>query len=728
MNQDFDSRVRILKYFFLLVFVLYAGRLFELQIIRNDEFTETARMQHEKRSILTARRGKILVQKNRYTEDLTPLATNHTLKMLFIDPVVLAFPNYGIKDEIKAAERGNPQLAAQLLAPLLINAHCEELESCPFELDKDKLSQSERNVLAAYEQTLAQEFSAIERRRVVIATETDLLREKTITDLNLPGITVKNGNVLADPTRISSPESIAKTLGPLIGMDADDLKPLLRPRKKRYAEISRKISRAISEKIIALKRDPKYKKILHGIQLRDEHWRYYPEKNLASQTLGFLDRNGEGQYGIEGRFNQVLSGKAGLISGATTTSGKQILSEGFGITRAQDGSDIVLSIDRVIQNTVEKIIAEDVKTYDADSGQVIIIEPHTGRILAMAHAPTFDPNDYGEVYSRFEVTAEQEELDREDLTFNQRIPTTEDNNKFYRYFNLWGPEVFRNKIVTDQYEPGSVIKPITMAAAINADEVTPQSTFDDYGPVEIDEFKIKNSDSVYAGQTTMVEIINRSLNTGIAFLTRKMGAEMVYENLKNFGFSQYTDIELDGEARGKLEFWKDWEESELVTRGYGQGFTASPLQVAMSYAALANGGYLMKPLLVEQIISPEGDTQSFEPERVHRIVSEQTFQTTKAMLLSAVDNGVARGASVHGHSVMGKTGTSQTYKDGKALTGKGTTITSFAGFAPYDTPEFVILVKFDRPRVSQWGSETAAPTFRRIATFLFDYYQIPPEN
>jgi cell division protein FtsI/penicillin-binding protein 2 len=226
----------------------------------------------------------------------------------------------------------------------------------------------------------------------------------------------------------------------------------------------------------------------------------------------------------------------------------------------------------------------------------------------------------------------------------------------------------------------------------------------------------------------MIDIINRSLNTGIAFITRKMGAQMVYEYLKNFGFGQFTDIEIDGEAKGQLEFWQDWAESELITRGFGQGFTASPLQVAMAYGALANGGYLMKPLLIEKIIAPDDSEEAFEPERIRRIISEETYQTIKAMLLSSVENGVARGAGVRGHSVMGKTGTSQTYQKGKALTGLGTTITSFAGFGPYDDPQFVILVKLDHPKTSQWGSETAAGTFRRIATFLFDYYQIPPEE
>jgi len=207
-----------------------------------------------------------------------------------------------------------------------------------------------------------------------------------------------------------------------------------------------------------------------------------------------------------------------------------------------------------------------------------------------------------------------------------------------------------------------------------------------------------------------------------------MGAQMVYDYFKNWGFGEYTGIQLNGETAGQLEHWKEWEASELVTRGFGQGMTASLLQVALAYGSLANGGYLMKPILVEKIKKTDGDIKTFEPERVRRVISEHTADLLKAMLLNSVEKGVARGARVWGHSVMGKTGTSQTYRHGKAQTGAGTTIASFAGFGPMDTPKFVILVKLDYPKTSQWGSETAAGTFRRIAEFLFDYYNVPPEN
>jgi cell division protein FtsI/penicillin-binding protein 2 len=253
-------------------------------------------------------------------------------------------------------------------------------------------------------------------------------------------------------------------------------------------------------------------------------------------------------------------------------------------------------------------------------------------------------------------------------------------------------------------------------------------TYDDNGPVVVGEFKIRNSDEIYAGPTSMISVLNRSLNTGIAFITRKMGIKMLYENLRNFGFGQYSDIELDGELQGVLENWKHWSESELITRGFGQGISVTPLQMALAFSALANGGYLMKPILVEEIRYSDGQVKKFYPEKIRRVISDKTYNTIKSMLQNSVSHGVARGARVKGYSVMGKTGTSQTYKNGKALEGLGTTITSFAGFAPFDNPRFVILVKFDYPKTSQWGSETAAPTFRKVAKFLFDYYEIPPDK
>lgn len=728
MTSAFSLRLRIIRIFFLLVFGIFVLRLFHLQVFRHDELYSEARAQHEKRSILPARRGNILVRKSRLTEEMTPLATNNTLKMLFVDPMVLAYPDYSPRLDSSMQEKGNPRLAAELLAPLLIHAHCEAIEGCEINTDSAEWTPVGKEAIKSYQKELEGVFTELERTRVVLATEVSETRARSIEALNISGITIQNGLVAADPTKIQSLSHAAEALSPLLNMDEKKLHPLLERRPKRYVEITDKIVPEVSDRIIELKSDPRYVSLLRGVGLRDQHWRYYPERYLAAQVLGFVDSAGRGQYGIEGRFDRELAGEEGMIFGAINTRGQRIIGKGSSIERARDGSDIVLSLDRVIQGQVEKILEEDTRRFDADFGQVIVIEPATGRILALAHFPTFDPNEFGKVFTRYEVSSEQEALDREDEFFNQRIPTVVDGGRYYRYFNKWGPAVFRNKVVSDLYEPGSVLKAVTMAAALNADEITPQTTYRDTGPVEVDEFKIRNSDDVYSGETTMIEVLNRSLNTGIAFITRKMGAKLLYEYFSAFGLGQYTDIDLDGEANGQLEFWKDWAESELVTRGFGQGLTTTPLQVAMAFSALANGGYLMKPLLVEEIRFSEGDVQTFYPEKVRKVISDETYHTIKAMLLNAVNNGIARGARVWGYTVMGKTGTSQTYRHGQVQEGEGTTITSFAGFGPFDNPQFVILVKYDRPKVSQWGSETAAVTFRRVAEFLFQHLGIPPDQ
>ncbi len=712
-----------------MVGLVFAWRLFDLQVLQFENFEIQAKAQHEKRSVLPARRGKILVRKHRNSEEYTPLATNNTLKMLFVDPLILAYPEYNPRLTIAEQKGGNPELAAELLAPILIHARCESIEGCTITTDPEQWTETERVAIQAYREELRELFTQIERTRVLLDEDLSSTTIAQIEQLNLPGIWTQGNQVWGNPTGIGNLESVSETLSAVLGLDQERVEALLTRRPRRYVEVIDKIVPEVSDKILELKKNRQYASTLRGIGLVDEEWRYYPDRELGSQLLGFVDSGGNGQYGIEGRFDLELKGKEGYIFGATNTRGQRILGKGGGISRAQNGADVVLSIDRRIQGMVEKILLEDLERFQADFGQVVVVEPDTGRILAMANAPTFDPNEFRKVFLNYEIPVEQEQADRGDEFFNQRIPTEAIEGKLYRYFNVWGPQVFRNRAVADSYEPGSVMKAVSMAAAINADEVTPQTTFNDDGPIEVDQFRIRNSDKVYAGPTSMISVLDRSLNTGIAFITRKMGAKLTYEYLRDFGFGQFTDIELDGEEEGELEFWHDWAESELITRGFGQGILASPLQMTMAFAALANGGYLMKPILVEEIrYNDERGTRTFKPEPIRRVISDQTSATIKSMLLSGVNKGVANEAQVYGYTVMGKTGTSQTYRNGFALEGIGTTIASFAGFGPIKDPAFVVLVKYDYPKTSQWGSKTAAVTFQRVADFLFEYLEIPPDR
>lgn len=729
MRSGFGARLRVVKIALMLVALVFTGRLFSLQVVNYELYAEEAKAQHEKRSVLPARRGKILVHKNYIDKELTPLATNNTLKMLYADPLVLSYPKYDPQKPLTEQEQGDPRAVAALLAPILIHAHCEAIEGCVINTDPAAWSEAERVAITAYEKELSELLGQVERTRVVLENELAPSRLETIAQLGLRGVTIQGTSVVADPTQLLETLSTAQALSPLVNIEVEKLQRLLERRPRRYIEITDKMVPEVSEKITEMKQNPRYRLLLRGIQMKDEYWRYYPERQLASQVLGFVDSSGNGQYGIEGRFDFDLRGQEGYIYGATNTRGQRILGKGTGITQARDGADIVISIDRVIQGQVEKILAEDTEKYQADFGQIIIVEPSTGRILAMAHAPSFDPNEYGKAFLEYEISPEQYQTDLEDENFNQRIPTVNDEGKLYRYFNTWGPAVFRNKLVSDIYEPGSVMKALTMAAAINSDEVTPNTIYQDTGPVEVDEFSIRNSDETYAGPTSMISVLNRSLNTGIAFITQKMGSKLVYEYLRDFGFGQYTDIELPGETDGALEFWQDWSASELVTRGFGQGISVTPLQMVMGFAALANGGYLYKPIIVEEIRYQDGRApRVFHPEIVRRVVGNEAYTQIKSMLLNVVSNGTGRGARVYGYSVMGKTGTSQTYRNGKVLEGVGTTIASFAGFGPIQEPRFVMLVKYDYPKTSQFGSETAARTFGRVAEFLFDYFEVPPDR
>lgn len=728
MPLDFRHRLRIVKIFILVIGVIFGARLFTLQVLSYDRYHEEARFQHEKRSVLPARRGKILVKKDRLSDELTPLATNNTLKMLYLDPLVLRYPKYDPRIPLAEQEPGNPEQAARLLAPILIHAHCEKIEGCEIETEPDNWSVAERIAIEAYTEELVALFTKIDRTRVQLATDLTDVEAEQVEVSRIDGIWREGNSAWADPTRIIDRAAVADQIAPIIKRKRSTVEALLERRPRRYVEVTDKIVPEVSDAINDLKNNEKYYWLLRGIGLKDEHWRYYPERELASAVLGFVDNQGRGQYGIEGRFDHEIKGKEGYIYGATTAGGDRRL-QGADITRAQDGADIVLTIDRRIQGVVESILSEHTERFQADSGQVIVIEPETGKILALAQAPTFDPNEYGEVFQRYEITEEQEALDRADENFNRRIPTEEIDNKFYRYFNTWGPQVFRNRVVSDLYEPGSVMKAVTMAIALNVNEVTPEMTFDDVGPIEVDEFKIRNSDSYYAGPTSMISVLNRSLNTGIAFITRKMGPKLLYEEMTKFGFGQFTDIEIDGEAQGELEPWQYWVESELITRGFGQGVSSTPLQMAMAFNALANGGYVMKPLIVEEVRYADGRApKTYHPEVVERVISDETYSQIKSMLLQGVTRGVANNAQVPGYSVMGKTGTSQTYRHGRALEGLGTTIASFAGFGPIKEPRFVVLVKYDYPKTSQWGSETAAVTFQEVAEFLFDHFQVPPDK
>jgi len=499
-------------------------------------------------------------------------------------------------------------------------------------------------------------------------------------------------------------------------------------------------------KIKELKKNDKNKDY-NGVGLQPEYYRYYPENTLASSVTGFLDTRNLGEYGIEEKFDTLLRGEKGVFKTQKDSMGRQITVGESVIQPAVDGDDIVLTIDRSIQMEAEKLVRQGVKNYNADAGEIIVMEPSTGKVLAMAQFPTFDPNKYGDAFKKEPLSLSTDEIkslipiegaensfwlyiDREKGNRIQVFKETYPNNLvvYTRFANLVGPEVYKNKSVMEGYEPGSVFKPIAMSAAIDDGEVTPNTTYVDSGPVKVDIYEIKNATNQYYGVINMVTVLEKSLNTGMAFIAKKIGRTLFYSYIKKFGFGEKTDIELPSEDPGQVAHFSGWADSELITHAFGQGLTTTPLQMISSYCAIANKGIRMKPYVIDKIIKKNGQVVKTDPRPINQSITEKTAQTLTAMLTSAVENGVAHNGQVPGYYLAGKTGTAQTYFKGKPLNGTGTTIATMIGFGPTSKPKFAILVKFDKPRSSEWADVTASPIFSKMSQFLLNYFNIQKDK
>jgi cell division protein FtsI/penicillin-binding protein 2 len=377
------------------------------------------------------------------------------------------------------------------------------------------------------------------------------------------------------------------------------------------------------------------------------------------------------------------------------------------------------------------------------------MDPKTGRLIAASQYPTFDPNEFWKALDTEEIFLTEEELQKVEtikrgdttetyLVYDsakedklQLLPVTSEltGEIYYEKFkNNVGGAVYRNRIVQDLYEPGSVFKAITMSAAIDAEEVTPNTTMNDNGPIKVDNFTIGNALGKTYGVITMTQVLETSNNVGMAWVSRKIGRSLFHGYMKKYGLGRRSDIQFANEQTGQIAPFTSWAESELVTHAFGQGITTTPIQMVTAFSALANGGLLMQPSIVKKIEYADGKIDEIEPVIVRKVISKKAADTLTAMLVSVVENGQSKSARLPGYTVAGKTGTSQTYKNGKPLSGAGTTIATFAGYAPAYDPRYVILVKLDRPRSSQWADMTALPLFNELNAFLLQYFGIPPDK
>lgn len=397
--------------------------------------------------------------------------------------------------------------------------------------------------------------------------------------------------------------------------------------------------------------------------------RFYPHNALASQLLGFVNGEGMGQYGLESYYNNLLSGQEERVA----------------IINSQ-GADIFLTIDYNFQYFAEKLLKEAKQQWDIDSGQIIVEEPQTGKILALANFPNFDGNKYGE-----------------------------ENNL----------GIFINTVTQKLFEPGSVFKPITMVAGLEEQIVTPETKYIDEGFVNVGGKSIYNFGKRVWGEQAMIDVLEESINTGAVFVEQQLGSQVLWKYIKDFGFFEKTEIDLPGEVASANEGLKNGYPRDFAAASFGQGVMITPIQLIRAFGALANNGRMMQPYVVEKIARPNGQIVTIQPKAVKQVVSEVTAAKITAMLISVVKNGAGRAGQIPGYYITGKTGTAQVPVKGGGYSDTET-IQSFIGYFPALNPKYLVLIKLDNPKGIDSSGHSAAVIFHDMAKYIIDTKQIPP--
>ena len=416
---------------------------------------------------------------------------------------------------------------------------------------------------------------------------------------------------------------------------------------------------------------------LLGVYLGEAVFRQYPQETMASQVIGFFGGEEKGQYGIEGYYDDFLQGKERIFSSENSQG-------------SDEGADIFLTIDYNVQFMAEKLLAKAEENLNIEAGQIIVLDPNTGKVLALAHFPNFDPNHYSKV----------------------------DNF-----------EIFQNGAVQKLFEPGSAFKPITMAAALDQEKITPQTTYIDSGKVKIGKYVIENYNERVFGEQTMAGVLEKSINTGAVFVERQLGHDLFLQYIEDFAFFEPTGIDLQGEESSKNREFRKGYEINFATASFGQGIEMTPIQLIRAFCAIANGGKLVKPYLVEKILQDDGIIETQAEISSNQVISSKTSSQTTAMMVSVVENGFGKGARIPGYYIAGKTGTAQVSWSSLGINKEGysdETWQSFIGFFPAFEPEFLILVKLDNPE-TRTAEYSATPILKELAKYIINYYQIPPD-
>jgi cell division protein FtsI/penicillin-binding protein 2 len=524
-------------------------------------------------------------------------------------------------------------------------------------------------------------------RQELLAGATDQLRSDLVVEAQRGVIRDRSGAILATtvdlrslyaiPRRIPDHATASARLAPILGVSADALRRALDSGAE-WLYLRRRLPEDIARSVEALG--------IPGLGFEPEPKRLYPNDALAAHVLGFVNDDGAGQYGIEGAYDRVLRGEPGRLVVERDPKDRELA---VGLRTAllpRNGADLVLTIDLVVQSAAERVLRASVEREKAPSGSIVVLDPRDGAVLAMASWPTFDPARVGAA----------------------------------------DPEALRNHAVSWAYEPGSTLKAVTIASALDRGVVTPNTTYEDKGYAVIGGRRLNNALGKVYGVTTVTGILERSANAGAVFVASKLGQDPFYRYLRAFGFGAPTGIDVTSEVAGEVRPLAEWYPVDVGTIAFGQGIAVTPLQLASAYAAIANGGTLYRPYVVAARRDADGEHRT-APTVIGHPISPDAAATMRAMLVSSVDRGIANGATVAGYSVAGKTGTAQIpSEDGRYA--DDAYISSFAGFAPAIDPRFVAVIVLDRPQSRLNGTVAAMSAFHDLALDVLRNARVQPDR
>lgn len=499
-------------------------------------------------------------------------------------------------------------------------------------------------------------------------------------------VSIPAKSLFADPAEVTEPRRAARSLAPLIKMNAKDLEKRLRNKSRRFMWLGRKLDSDVVAKIEALN--------LKGLSFIEESRRIYPNEKLLAPILGAIGMEGKGLEGLELSLDPILSGERKKVTVRRDARGRPLTVDGKMFIQSPEGSEVFLTIDSEIQHELEKELDNVTMDFDADQAFGVILEPQTGEVVAMGMSPGFDAN--------------------------RALKTNVEKR--------------RNRSVTDTFEPGSVIKALAVAAALEEGLIQPNTRINtENGRMKVGDRWIREADERHRWQSlTVSEVLAYSSNVGTTKIALDLGDKRLRKYMEQFGFGRKSGIELPGEARGAL-LPLPWRDHLLSNVSFGQGMTATPLQVAAAYAAIANGGIWREPTLVrgqresgaDRMVSlcegKKDSTKIFcQREEARVVIRPETSQAMRLLLAGVTGRGgTGLNARVEGFPVAGKTGTAQKVAPGGRGYMTGAYISSFAGFLPANDPKYVIYIVVDHPKNrSYYGSQVAAPVFSRMATFI----------